>query len=603
MIRFLSIQHLAIIDSLELEFGPGFTVLTGETGAGKSILMEAIGLLLGGRAAADLVRTGADTALVQAVLDTADGRELLIRREVSAQGRSRAFIDGTLATTALLRETVGTLVDLHGQHEHQGLLLPDTQLDLLDQFADASTGATSSTTAASSPASANATSANAPSGSAPKKGSAKPASAARAADLRATVATQFQELARLRDALRDLRTRDRDREARIDLLSFQRGEIDKVAPRAGEDDELAAQRTVVANADKLNRLCTEGYAALYEDDHAILGSLNAVWKRVAELAQLDPTFQPYLDRRDAVQTELEELAFALRDYASSIDASPDRLQQIEDRLAQIERLKRRYGPTLAEVLERRASIDTELQTLDTSADRAADLERQLAEARDAYLASARALSLVRRDAAGRLARALEQQLEELAMPSTRCEARLTSLEQSDDQWTEAGLDRVELYLSPNPGEELRPLARIASGGELSRVMLAIKTLASPDVPGKTLIFDEVDAGIGGRVADVVGSRLHALAGKCQVFCITHLPQVAAYGQTHFLVSKQTVNDRTVTQVEALKNDRRVEEIARMMGGRAITPSVLAGAEDMLRSRLQTTEAKGESEARGRKRKS
>ena len=572
MIRYLSIQRLAIIDQLELEFGPGFTVLTGETGAGKSILMEAVGLLLGGRAMADLVRTGADGALVQAAIETPDGREILIRREISAQGRSRAFIDDALATTAMLRETVGDLVDIHGQHEHQGLLLPQTQLDLLDQFA----------------------------GVMPR---------------RAGVAERFAALTSVRAALRDLHTKDRDRESRADLLTFQRSEIDKVAPRAGEDDELTAQRLVVANADKLNRLCTESYAALYDDDHAILGGLNAVWKRVGELATLDPAaFGPYVERRDAIRTELEELAFACRDYASNLDSSPDRLQQIEDRLAQIERLKRRYGPTLDEVLQKRAAVDAELASLDNSADRAAELERQLADARDAYLKAARDLSKARKDAATKLGRQLETHLEELAMTGTQVQVRLASLEQSEEEWTDTGLDRVEIYMSPNRGEEVRPLARIASGGELSRVMLAIKTLASPDVPGKTLIFDEVDAGIGGRVADVVGSRLRALAGKCQVFCITHLPQVAAYGQSHFLVSKHTVKDRTVTQVELLKNDRRVEEIARMMGGREITPGVLAGAEDMLRTRVTvaasaapaTAKAKGESESggrEGRKRKS
>jgi DNA repair protein RecN (Recombination protein N) len=559
MIRFLSIQRLAIIDQLELEFGPGFTVLTGETGAGKSILMEAVGLLLGGRAAADLVRTGADSALVQAAIETPNGDELLVRREVSAQGRSRAFIDGALVTTATLRETVGALVDIHGQHEHQGLLDPATQLDLLDSYA-------------------------------------------RSGDTVGKVGEAFQTWSTLRDELQAARASDRDRGARIDLLSFQRGEIDKASPRAGEDEELAAQRHVLANADKLSRLCAESYGALYEEDHAVLAGLNAVWKRVGELAALDARFAPFIERRNGVQSELEELAFFLRDYASNLDASPERLQQVEDRLAQLERLKRRYGPTLAEVIEKRVALDAELNALDTSADRIASLEGRIAEARTGYLAAARKLSAQRKEAAGRLGRALAQNLEELAMASTRCEVRVTSTE-SDEAWTESGIDRVELYLSPNVGEDLRPLARIASGGELSRIMLALKTLASTDVPGKTLIFDEVDAGIGGRVADVVGSRLRALAGECQVFCITHLPQVAAYGQSHFLVAKQTVRDRTVTSVELLKNDRRVEEIARMMGGREITPRVLAGAKDMLESRATTVaktkgeSAKSESESR------
>jgi DNA repair protein RecN (Recombination protein N) len=571
MIRFLSIQRLAIIDQLELEFEPGFTVLTGETGAGKSILMEAIGLLLGGRAMADLVRTGADSALVQAVLDTPDGRELLVRREVSTQGRSRAFVNDALVTTAVLRETLGDLVDLHGQHEHQSLLAPHTQLELIDRFAG------------------------------------------REAE-RQTMALLFQELQSLRQSLKDLQLSDRDRAARLDLLSFQRSEIDKVAPKPGEDDELAGQRQIAANADKLSRLCAESYGALYDDDHAILGALNGVWRRVVDLAQLDPQFEPFLQRRDAVRTELEELAFFLRDYSSSLDASPERLQQLEDRLAQVERLKRRYGPTLAEVIDKRASIETELAALDPSVDRVAQLSSRLDDVKRRYLAMAEELSAARKEAGARLGSALEKELEQLAMGGTRVDVRVTAAPQDEGQWTEQGYDRVELYLSPNRGEELRPLARIASGGELSRVMLAIKTLASPDVPGKTLIFDEVDAGIGGRVADVVGSRLRALAEKCQVFCITHLPQVAAYGQTHFLVSKHVSGERTVTQVERLKNDRRVEEIARMMGGRDITPRVLAGARDMIRSRERLadseppttrakdeTTAKGESESRRRKR--
>jgi DNA repair protein RecN (Recombination protein N) len=562
MIRFLSIQRLAIIDQLDLEFGPGFTVLTGETGAGKSILMEAVGLLLGGRAAADLVRTGADSALVQAAIETSNGEELLVRREVSAQGRSRAFIDGALVTTSALREAVGGLVDIHGQHEHQGLLEPQMQLELLDTYASCN-------------------------------------------EARMRVGDTFRDWSSLREELRGAQATDRDRGARIDLLSFQRGEIDKVAPKPGEDEELAAQRHVLANADKLSRLCAESYNALYDDDHAVLAGLNAIWKRVAELAGLDPRFAPFVERRDAVQSELEELAFFLRDYASNLDASPERLQQVEDRLAQLERLKRRYGPTLADVIERRASIDAELNALDTSADRIASLEGRIADTRARYSAAAGQLSTMRKDAAGRLARALVQSLEELAMASTRCEMRVATFDNDEAAWTDAGFDRVELYLSPNVGEDLRPLARIASGGELSRIMLALKTLVSNDAPGKTLIFDEVDAGIGGRVADVVGSRLRALAGECQVFCITHLPQVAAYGQSHFLVSKQTVSQRTVTSVELLKNDRRVEEIARMMGGREITPRVLAGAKDMLTSRAtaqakgETAKAKGESEGRPR----
>jgi DNA repair protein RecN (Recombination protein N) len=552
MIRFLGIQRLAVIDELEIEFGPGFTVVTGETGAGKSIIVEAMALLLGARATSDLVRTGAETATIQASLERADGSEIVVRREISAQGRSRAFIDGNLVTSAALREGVGDLVDLHGQHEYQSLLAPQTQLALLDAF-----------------------------------GSLE--------DRRAAVGHLFAEKDQIRLELERVGERERDRAARVDLLELQRREIDKVAPRVGEDDALAAERQVVANADKLSRLCGESYAALYEDDHAVLSGLSQVWKRVGELALLDVRFQPYVDARETIRPQLEELAFLLRDYAASLDASPERLQQIEDRLANIERLKRRYGPTLEAVLARRAVIDLERAALEEGAERAATLGARLTALNGAYLAAARALSDARRDAAKRFTRALVSELNVLAMTGTRCEARFEALDERPDQWGPTGVDRMEMLFSANPGEELRPLVRIASGGELSRVMLAIKTLATTDVPGKTLVFDEVDAGIGGRVADVVGQRLGALARRCQVLCVTHLPQVAAHGDIHFLVTKDVADNRTMTRVERLNGDRRIEEVARMMGGHDVTPHVRAGARDLVEARQRRRQAKGESE--------
>ena len=540
MIRYLHIERLAVIDRLEIELGAGLSVLTGETGAGKSILVEAVGLLLGGRAAADLVRTGADTATVQAVLEDADGRELIVRREVSAHGRSRAFVDGALVTTAALRDAVGDLIDLHGQHEHQSLLSPQTQLALLDRFGELDAA-------------------------------------------RADVGALHVALQAAIAALADAAGADRDRAARLDLLEFQRHEIDKVAPKAGEDAVLEADRRVAANADKLSRLSTESYAALYDDDGAVLARLGQVWKRVADLAELDPRFAPFLEAREPIRSQLEELAFTLRDFSTAIEGVGDRLQSIEDRLAQLERLKHRYGPLLADVLARRAAIDGELAALDTSAERMTALRADVDRRRQEYRTAAARLSRARRQAAARFTTGLAASLADLAMPGARCELRFESTEADEARWSASGVDRVELLFSPNPGEDLRPMARIASGGELSRVMLGIKTLASTDAPGKTLIFDEVDAGIGGRVATVVGERLRALAGRCQVLCITHLPQVAAGGHAHYLVSKAVVDERTVTRVESLKGDRRVEEIARMMGGREVTAKVIAGAKDLLES--------------------
>lgn len=553
MIRFLSIRHFAVIDALEVEFGPGLNVLTGETGAGKSIVVEAVGLLVGERASADLVRTGEDTAVVQAIVEPANGSEMIVRREVSAQGRSRAFINDQLVSTAALRERCGPLVDLHGQHEHQLLLDPSTHLDLVDQFADLG-------------------------------------------DQRARVADGFARWRVARSALEALQLDERQKAARLDLLTFQLAEIDRASPKAGEDVELAAVRQVLANADRLQRLCGEAYAALYEGDQPALGSLGTVWRRLEELASVDSRFAPYLEGRDAIKAQLEDLAYFLRSYGAHIDASPARLQEVEDRLALVERLKRKYGPALDDVLAKQAAFRKELDDLESAGDRLEALQAAAQAARADYLTAARSLSVARRAAAARFARALQQAVAELAMPRTRCEVRFAP-EAAEEMWSDRGIDLAEFYLSTNPGEDLRPLARIASGGELSRLMLALKTLAPTDAEGKTLIFDEVDSGIGGAVADVVGNRLHRLGGRYQVLCITHLPQIAAYGRHHFRIEKSVRGGRTLTSVRRVDGGTREEEVARMIGGAEVSASVLASARDMLRSRGDKGEetAKGESE--------
>jgi DNA repair protein RecN (Recombination protein N) len=560
MLRFLSVRNLAVIDRLELEFNSGLNVLTGETGAGKSILVGAVGLLVGGRASADLVRTGEETATVEAIFETADAKEIIVRREVSAQGRSRASIDGALATSAVLRDVGARLVDLHGQHEHQLLLDPSTHLDLLDAFADL--GAQ-----------------------------------------RSAVAQHFAALQRIRSERDRLLMGEKEKASRAEFVSFQLAEIDRVAPKIGEDEELSATRLVLANADKLQRLCGDAYDGLYEGDTAVLPALGSVWKRVGELAALDPRFGPYLDARSTVKSHLEDLAFFLRSYSSSIDASPARLQDIEDRLAQIERLKKKHGPTLDDVVEKREALRHELHDLEHTTERAAVLDRDFETAKTAYATAANALSSERQAAAKEFARALETALSELAMTRTRCEVRLVRAE-TELQWTDRGVEEGEFYISPNPGEDLRPLARIASGGELSRVMLALKTLASTDAPGKTLIFDEVDAGIGGAVADVVGARLQRLAESYQVLCITHLPQIAAHGATHFVIEKNVRDGRTATAVTRVDGVKREEEIARMIGGAGVSAAVMASAREMLALRRAGPSAEaGEAKAnKTRKRK-
>jgi DNA repair protein RecN (Recombination protein N) len=547
MLRFLSIRHLAVIDRLELELSPGLTVLTGETGAGKSILVGAVGLLVGGRASADLVRTGEETATIEAVFENGHGKEIIVRREISAQGRSRAFVDGALATSAGLRELSRALVDLHGQHEHQLLLDPASHLDVLDAYASVE-------------------------------------------HEREAVAQAFASWHTLNADRERVLAAQREHASRAEFIAFQLAEIERVAPKPAEDDELAATRQVLANADKLQRLCADAYESLYEGDHAALATLGTVWRRVGELAAIDERFGPYLAARDSVKPALEDLAYFLRSYATAIDASPARLQEVEDRLAALERLKKKHGPTLGDVIAKADRLRGELHDLEHGTERMAELDAALAAARADYAAKAGALSERRRSAAPVFSRTLERSLADLAMNRTRCAVEFFDAT-SDQDWTDRGTERVEFYISPNPGEDLRPLARIASGGELSRIMLALKTLGSTDAPGKTLIFDEVDTGIGGAVADVVGVRLQSLAKTFQVLCITHLPQIAAYGRAHLHISKAVKQGRTLTKVQKLEDTDRHEELARMIGGTDISAVVRASAREMLASRK--TRAKGE----------
>ena len=546
MIRYLAIRNLAVIESVTVDFEHSFNILTGETGAGKSILVEAVGLLLGGRASQDLVRTGSELAVVEAIFEDGE-QEVVLRREITAQGRSRAFISGALATASALKDLASRLVELHGQHEHQQLLDPEQHLPLLDAWAGHLSG-------------------------------------------QQHVAHAFRNVQTVRQQLDRLRMDSRERAARLDLVEFQLRELTGAGLVADEDESLAAQRQVLRSADTIQRLCAESYGELYDAEESVMTQLGRVWKRVGELAAIDPRFAAHLDQREPVKAQLEDLAFALRDYSASIDSSPSRLEQVEERLATLERLKRKHGPTLQDAIAKRDALAGEHAALTGGSASAATLEAELSGASTEYLGLAKELSRVRRAAATTFARALERELADLAMEQTRFEVRLTTSE-DEAHWSERGVDAGEFYLSANPGEELRPLAKIVSGGELSRVMLALKTLAAAEQSGKTLIFDEVDAGIGGRVATVVGEKLRTLGERFQVLCITHLPQIAAAGATHFHIEKKVRGSRTVTTVRRLADEDRVEEIARMIAGANAGERAQASAAELL-SATRTTGTTG-----------
>ncbi len=560
MLKVLRINNIALMPSLTMELGPGLVLLTGETGAGKSILIDALGLLLGNRASPDAIRTGKERATVEAVFEVqgaagllderglpGDGDEIVIRREIQSIGKGRATVNGALAPVGLLRDLAPHLAAIHGQHEPQGLLDPDAHLDILDHFAGSE--------------------------------SARP------------LAEFYKDLRNVESALARLQSDRREAERRREMLEFQATEIEKAELDTEEEGTLRREKARQANAGRLAALSGEAYALLYDDEVAVLGRLGQVFRRIEELASIDSTFEPFVEAKASVRAPLEDLALRLRDYRETLEVSPGRLDEIESRLALIERLKKKYGASVGDVLAFGARCRRELDALGTPEQQERQLGAERERLANAYLERARALSRRRRAAAGELRKRMQGELAQLAMEKTRFDVAFvpstTETAAADPSvWTERGLERVEFLLSPNPGEELRPLARIASGGELSRLMLALKSVAGHDASGLTFVFDEVDAGIGGRVAEVVGRKLKAIAARQQVLCVTHLAQIAAFADQHLVVRKRIEAGRTVTLVEPLSEQGRVEELARMLGGETITATGREHAREMLKQSLR-----------------
>lgn len=537
MLRSISIRNLAVVAAADVQFQPGLTVLSGETGVGKSILMDAVDLLLGGRASTDVIRTGESATVLSAVFEQPTGA-LTLTREIAATGRSRGAINGTAASNSALRELAPSLVEILGQHEHLQLLDAASHLGLLDSYV------------------------------------------APTAERRAT-ALAWSALADAKGRLDRARMDAGERERRLARIAEELKDIDGVAPRPGEHEEALATRGMLVHADRIQRLCLEGYEALYSGETSVLSLLGGIWKRTAELAELDPAFRPYLEARDAIKAQLSDLADSLRAGADRVEDAAAQLERVEARLAALERLTRKYGATIEELLEQADRHREEQRLLTSPAGEEALLAEAWRSARTAYLGAARQLSKARQAAAPTFSQDLERLLHQLAMEHARVEVRFESLEEEEPAWSERGLDRAEFYLSTNLGESPRPLGRVISGGELSRAALALRTLTAAATEGRTLIFDEVDAGLGGRTADVVGQCLRRLAGRFQVIAITHVPQIAAYADHQIRIRKETQRGRTVSFVDHLDAQGRREEIARMLAGAAITPAALEAADQLL----------------------
>jgi len=575
----LSISNFVIIDALHLTLQPGFTVLTGETGTGKSILIDAVSLLLGGRGSADLIRSGCEQATVEGVfilspetvaileplledLGLWDGsNELILRREVTRSKRSVCRINNRAVTLNSLEEVGRHLVDIHGQGEHLSLLQARRHIDFLDHYAGLQ-------------------------------------------EQRSALGAVVRKLRAVRDELRNLRRDARELARRIDLLSFQIQEIRSANLRPVEEEELRRERNLLANAEKLTRLAGNVYEMLAggEDGRSgraqrisLLDLLGAVISDLSALSKLDDTLAEQTQAVENTLYQMEELARAMRTYRASIEYDPQRLQAVEDRIDLVQSLKRKYGESVAEVLVFADRAQEELNAISHSEERSEALE---AEEKDLLAEIARrgaALSQARREAGERLRRAVEAELADLSMERARFLVEQLWIQSPDGaeiegtrySFDETGLDHLEFFIAANPGEDPKPLARTASGGETSRLMLALKTALSAVDPVPTLIFDEIDAGIGGRTGTIVGRKLSAVAHEHQVFCVTHLAQIASYGNQHYRVVKNILDGRTISTAQELALDERIDELATMLGG-AVTEANRRSASELIR-RAQSTD--------------
>ena len=552
MLRTLAIRNLAIIDRLDVEFGPGLNVLTGETGAGKSILVGALAAILGGRVDAGMVRGGADRASIDAVFDIAgspalaagvaeggfeceDG-ELFLSREIAASGKSSARIGGRPATVAQLKEIGDGLVDLHGQHEHQSLLSVPKHLDILDEWGGRSVLA-----------------------------------------LRESVAAEYRLVGRLSEELAGIDHDARERARLIDLYTFQVQEIAQAGLSTGEEDELETEHRRLANAQRLAEASADAASALSGDDGPDATRSVSVALRVLEaVLDADETLQPLVETLRSVSYEIEEAGRDIAQYRDAIEFNPERLAQIDERLDTIRSLKRKYGDTLDEVLAYAGETARKLDALEHGEARSGEVTAELDAARKRLTDLCADLTAARSALAERFAAAVTAELADLAMVKTRFEVAIAPGDPSA-----RGADRVEFVIAPNPGEPMRSLARIASGGEISRVMLALKSALARREPLPTMVFDEIDVGVGGHTATVIGEKLATLAESAQVVCITHLPQIAGYAGLHFRIEKEAASDRTVVRVATVEGEERVAEIARMLGGTASSETVLQHARELL----------------------
>jgi DNA repair protein RecN (Recombination protein N) len=556
MLLLLAVENYAVVERLRVHFHPGLNLLTGETGSGKSIVVDALGLLLGGRASADMIRTGEPQARVAGVFDvrdngavrnvlgpagleTEDG-ELLIEREILASGKSRAFVGSRPVAASLLRELAPCLADIHGQHEQQLLFSADAQRDLLDAFAGN-------------------------------------------AELAGQAAAAYRGWRAAAAALEELEGSEQEKLRALDLWTFQRQEIEGAAIEPAEDASLERERRVLQNVQRLEEAAATAYAALYDSPESALALARQAARRVDELCRIDPALEGLRDQLNAADLGLEEAAYGLRDYLSKLEANPQRLEEVEARLAVLDRLKRKYGASLGAVTEFLEEVRGQIAGVERAGERMEELRREQARLAAEFESRAAELTERRTAAARKLEKRVVAELAPLGM-----ERAVFRVDLAPAAWSEHGADSAAFLVSANPGEEPRPLEKVASGGEISRIALALKTClaatrrTSNTGAQRTLVFDEVDAGVGGSAAEGIGRRLKRLAASSQVLCVTHLPQIASFADHHYRVDKQEVRGRAVATIDELDAAGRTREIGRMLSGQKLTPEALKHAAQLIK---------------------
>ncbi|MBX7173796.1 MAG: DNA repair protein RecN [Pyrinomonadaceae bacterium] len=557
MLSLLKIKNIALIDEIELEFSKGLNLLTGETGSGKSIIVDSLSALTGERVSSDLIKSGETNAQIEGLfqikpsadlhqmfyesgidLDDAEDAELIVRRELSLSGKNRIFVNNQSVTQAFLRKIGTFLVDIHGQGEQATLFNSAKHLEILDEYAEAEI-------------------------------------------LRQTVAEKFKEWSAVQRELETLREDEAQKLQLLDILQFQVEEIAKANLQIGEDEALEEEKRRLNNVEKLSTLSDESYALLYENEEAVLTSLERIVRRINGLADYESSFRDYNEGLQTAQAVLEDLAISLRDFRNGLEFSPERLSEIENRLAEISRLKRKYGGTIESTLAHFAESEERLNNIQTAELREAELQKQLGKLREDYLNSARQLHEKRNKAAKKFEKSVEESLKAVSLEKARFEVRIEADETNDKSFTAKGFDTIEFYFSANLGESVKPIAKVASGGELSRLMLVLNTVAKLAESAKTMVFDEIDTGIGGRVAEAVGLKLKELSKNQQVLCVTHQPQVASLANHHYKVEKEIVGNKTKVAVRELLEAEQIEEIARMFAGETITETARQHAREMI----------------------